>query len=121
MEFLADENVEKPIVDMLRNKGHDVLYISEFMKRSVDEQLLEQANLESRILLTNDKDFGELVYLQGRKSSGIILMRFVSEKSSVKVSFMEQLINNYAYRLKNHFTVIDEAKIRFRKLREIKE
>ncbi len=56
MKFLADENVEKPIVDMLRDSSHDVLYISEFMKRSIDEQLLEQANLESRILLNNDKD-----------------------------------------------------------------
>jgi hypothetical protein len=41
MKFLADENVEKSIVDLLRDNGHDVRYIPEFMKRSIDEQLLE--------------------------------------------------------------------------------
>lgn len=46
MKFLADENVEKPIVDMLRNGGHDVLYIPEIRKRSIDEQPLEQANTQ---------------------------------------------------------------------------
>jgi len=118
MKFLADENVEKPIVDMLRDYDHDVLYISEFMKRSIDEQLLEQANLESRILLTNDKDFGELVYLQEKNSVGIILMRFISERSAVKTKFMLHLINNYSDRLLGYFTVINEAKIRFRKLKQ---
>ena len=103
---------------MLRDNDHDVLYISELMKRSIDEQLLEQANRESRILLTNDKDFGELVYMQGKNSIGIILMRFVSEKSAVKTRFMSYLINNFYDRLLGHFTVISEAKIRFRKLRQ---
>ena len=121
MKFLADENVEKPIVDMLRDYGHDVLYISEFMKRSIDEQLFEQANLEFRILLTNDKDFGELVYLQGKNSIGIILMRFISERSATKTKFMSHLINNFSDRLIGHFTVISEAKIRFRKLRQFLE
>lgn len=118
MKFLADENVEKPIVDMLRDSSHDVLYISEFMKRSIDEHLLEQANLESRILLTNDKDFGELIYLQGKNSIGIILMRFISEKSTVKTKFMSHLIQNFSDRLLGHFTVISEANIRFRKLKQ---
>lgn len=118
MKFLADENVEKPIVNMLRDNNHDVLYISELAKRSIDEQLLKQANAESRILLTNDKDFGELVYMQGKNSIGIILMRFVSEKSALKTKFMSHLINNFSDRLLGHFTVISEAKIRFRKLRQ---
>jgi predicted nuclease of predicted toxin-antitoxin system len=118
MKFLADENVEKPIVDMLRESGHDVLYISEFMKRSIDEQLLDQANDESRILLTNDKDFGEIVYLQGKNNIGVILMRFVSERSTIKTKFMSHLIANFSDRLLGHFTVISEAKIRFRKLKQ---
>lgn len=118
MKFLADENVEKPIVDMLREAGHDVLYISEFTQRSRDEQLLDQAKNESRILLTNDKDFGELVYLQGKNNVGIILMRFVSEKSKVKTRFVAHLVNNFSDRLIGHFTVISETKIRFRNLRK---
>ncbi len=49
MKFLADENVEKSVVDMLRNLGHDMFYVCEIASRSIDEQLLQQANLESRI------------------------------------------------------------------------
>jgi len=81
------------------------------MKRSIDEQLLDWANYESRILLTNDKDFGELVYLQGKNSSGIILMRFVNDASSVKVKYVASLLDQYEDRLTGHFTVI--AKIKF--------
>ncbi len=118
MKFLADENVEKPIVNMLRDNNHDVLCIAELTKRSIDEKLLKQANAESRILLTNDKDFDELVHMQGKNSIGIILMRFVSEKSALKTKFISYLINNFSDRLLGHFTVISEAKIRFRKLRQ---
>jgi len=52
MNFLADEDVEKPVVEMLRHGGHDVLYMCEITTRTLDEKLLEQANSESRILLT---------------------------------------------------------------------
>lgn len=85
MKFLADENVEKPIVNLLRNLGHDVKYMTELTKRTVDEQLLDIAQKEFRILITNDKDFGELVFLQKKLSSGILLMRFNTENSQTKV------------------------------------
>jgi len=55
MNFLADEDVEKPVVEMLRLEGHDVLYMCEIATRTIDEKLLAQANSESRILLTGDK------------------------------------------------------------------
>ena len=59
MILLADEGVDKPIVDQLRSSGFDVHYILETDPGSVDEDVLRIANEESRILLTQDKDFGE--------------------------------------------------------------
>ncbi|MGH7595147.1 MAG: DUF5615 family PIN-like protein [bacterium] len=76
MNFLADEDVEKPVVEMLRHDGHDVLYMCEIATHTIDEKLLEQANAELRILLTNDKDYGELVFLQKKVSAGIIINTF---------------------------------------------
>jgi hypothetical protein len=70
----------------------------------------------SRILLTNDKDYGELVFLQKKVSAGIILMRFVSEKSSVKTRFMQSLLKIYGNNLQGYFTVVREGKIRRRPL-----
>jgi len=116
MKFLADENVEKPIVDILRADGHDVLFISETTTSTIDEKLLDQANAESRLLITNDKDFGELIFLQQKISSGIVLMRFTSEKSSVKAKFMHSLLLKYEHRLMGSFTVVSEAKVRIRPL-----
>lgn len=88
----------------------------EIATRTIDEKLLEQANSESRILLTGDKDFGELIFLQKKISAGIILMRFVSEKSSVKARFMQALLTTYGNNLQGYFTVVREGKVRRRPL-----
>ena len=60
MKFLADESVEKPVVDRLRNQGFDVMYIGEKTPCISDEDVLRLANNEDRVLITNDKDFGFL-------------------------------------------------------------
>jgi predicted nuclease of predicted toxin-antitoxin system len=59
MQLLADENVSLKAVQLLREKGHDVLSISESMPQTADEDILEIATRESRIVLTFDKDFGD--------------------------------------------------------------
>ena len=66
MNLLADEGVDRQIVNRLRREGHDILYIAEMEPGMPDEAVLESANRESRLLLTADKDFGELVFRQRR-------------------------------------------------------
>ncbi len=61
MNLVADEGVDKPIVDALRNAGFDVQYILETHRGAEDDRILAIANIQQRILLTQDKDFGELV------------------------------------------------------------
>ena len=61
MKFLADECCDAPLVESLRNDGHDVLYQLEEDAGAPDEDLLGRAYKEKRILLSEDKDFGELV------------------------------------------------------------
>ena len=62
MNLLVDESVGKSIVDALRQNGHNVLYIAEFAPSIDDETVLHQANLNRALLLTENKDFGELVF-----------------------------------------------------------
>lgn len=57
MRLLANENVEQPVVDALRAAGHDVTCVGEAAPGARDEQVLHLANVEGRLLLTNDKDF----------------------------------------------------------------
>jgi predicted nuclease of predicted toxin-antitoxin system len=62
MKFLVDECCEAEIVSLLRSEGHEVLYVPEFKPGAADSEILPMAFKEKRILLTEDKDFGELVY-----------------------------------------------------------
>ncbi len=75
MRFVADEGVDSQIVDTLRKNGHDVIYIAEASRGSLDDKILDLANLEVRILVTKDKGFGELDFRDKIIHSGIILTR----------------------------------------------
>ena len=64
MKFLADECIERQIVDQLRHDGHIVLYVAELEPGISDQEVLDRANQEDAILLTADTDFGDLVFRQ---------------------------------------------------------
>ena len=85
-----------------------------------DEDFLKIANAEKRILITNDKDFGELTFLQKKVSAGVILLRVKGQVSQDKVKLIEKLLRNYTNKLSNHFIVITKSKIRFILLEDVK-
>ncbi len=66
MNFLADESVDRQIVDALRGDDHAVLYVTEMDPGISDDEVLDKAEKGSAILITADKDFGELVFRQQR-------------------------------------------------------
>lgn len=70
LKFLADVNVEKIIVEFLKELGHDILWIPDYDAQISDQDLLALAVAEERILVTNDKDFGYFVFLQKRYQKG---------------------------------------------------
>src|SRR5438270_13749596 len=76
MNFLADESCAGPVLRALREAGHDLFAIGEVARGATDEQVLERALNEKRVLMTEDRDFGELVYARGQSSAGVILVRF---------------------------------------------
>lgn len=76
MRFLADENLALSTVEALRGAGHDVAWVRSDAPGSADEQVLARAAAEGRVLLTADKDFGDLAFRSGLPAeSGIILLR----------------------------------------------
>jgi predicted nuclease of predicted toxin-antitoxin system len=113
LKFIADVNVEKAVVDFLRTEGYDVKWIPDFNRRMPDESLLKLANKERRILVTNDKDFGELTFLQRKCSAGVILIRVKGRKTSDKVKLMEKVLKGHRDKLANHFVVASKTKFRF--------
>lgn len=83
LKLLANENTQRLLVTRLRERGHDVRWVLEEERGMADPQVLSEALAEGRILLTWDKDFGDLVYRQGRSASnGLILLRVFNTRLS---------------------------------------
>jgi predicted nuclease of predicted toxin-antitoxin system len=120
MKFIADVNVEKPVVDYLLESGHDVKWIPDYNCQMSDEELLNLAKNEKRILITNDKGFGELIFLQKKVVIGIILFRIKGHISQEKIRLMKLLLDKYQNKLLGHYVIVSKNKIRFIPLEETK-
>lgn len=116
MKFLADECFDAGLVEVLRSHSHDVLYAMETLHGETDDTLLARAYDEHRIILTEDKDFGELVYRLQRPAYGIILLRFDVVERNMKESRLLLLLEQEAERLADSLTVLETDKIRIRPL-----
>ena len=80
MTFMADENFPRPAVEALRNAGWEVFSVAEECPGISDEQVAALCSESQRVLLTFDKDFGELVFRRGLSAgSGVVLFRLVPE------------------------------------------
>jgi predicted nuclease of predicted toxin-antitoxin system len=85
MNILADEGVDRQIVDSLRQEGPNIEYIAEVEPSISDEVVFNRANKMAALLLTADKDFGEIVFRDGRLSSGgVVLIRLAGLPSETK-------------------------------------
>jgi predicted nuclease of predicted toxin-antitoxin system len=111
MRFLADECCDFAVVRMLRVHGYDVLAVSDFQNRSVDKEVMDLAT-EGRILLTEDKDFGWLVFAGRMKSPGVILIRFPASARSSLAEAVQRLVSEYASQLAGAFVVLRPGKAR---------
>jgi len=117
MNILADENIEVPVVARLRAEGHQVLYIAEIASGSDDRKVLESAIQAEAVLLTEDKDFGDLVFLHHLIPPSVILVRLSDElPSSAKADIIIDVIRSYRKQLLQSFTVITLKKVRIIKL-----
>ena len=116
MKFLADENMDTAIVSRLRQERHEVWYVAEMNPGIPDDDVLAIANRENAILITADKDFGELVFRLRRLATGIILLRLAGLSISAKCDIVAVTIQEHESELYSAFTVVAPTSIRIRKL-----
>lgn len=112
MHFLADESCDFIVVRALRTEGYDVLAVSEYMQRSDDRVLIDQAARERRILLTEDKDFGWLVYVSHVDSAGVILLRYPGDRRSRLGQAVVDVVQEHGVNLHGHFVVMQPGHVR---------
>jgi predicted nuclease of predicted toxin-antitoxin system len=116
IKFLFDESVGRKVFDHFFDLGFNAKFVSHLMPRAEDEEVLELAEKEGRILVTNDKDFGELIFLLNKPSSGVVLLRLTKDIPEIRKKYLLYLINNFSDRLADHFIVVSEGSVRFRKI-----
>ena len=114
LSFLADESCDFAFVRALRQVGHDVTAIVEFMSGAPDLKVLESAFEEGRILLTEDKDFGEWVFAHKRATAGILLVRYPANLRAQITQAMVELVSKHGTELKNRYVVLEPGRARIR-------
>jgi len=116
LRILANENFPGPAICALRQHGHDVASVKELMRGSSDHAVLERAQAEQRLIVTFDKDFGELAFRFGLPTfCGVVLFRLTGPTPEVDntraVAILESR-NDWA----GHFATVTEDRIRIRPL-----
>ncbi len=116
MRLLVNENVTGTVIQELRNRGHDVLSVKEAMRSEEDEAILARAQAEERIVVTHDKDFGELAFRSHLPAScGVILLRLTgSDPDADNRRILEAVESRTDWA--GHFSVVTDDRIRMRPL-----
>lgn len=118
MLFIADENFPLPSVRKLQSAGHDVVAVITTSPGVADKVILARAAEESRIVLTFDRDFGELVFrLRLPPPSGVVYFRFDPITPTEPAEYLLRLIAQGDLELERHFTVADRKQVRQRPLK----
>lgn len=114
MKFLLDESADFPLAEVLRKLNHDVTSIVHDYTRSIDdEEVLDIALREGRVLIANDKDFGDLIFRQRLPHAGVILFRLGAEPIQTKISWLEHILTHYSIYLRD-FIVVTDSGVRVR-------
>jgi predicted nuclease of predicted toxin-antitoxin system len=116
VRWLADECIGAPLVASLRSLGHDVVYVAETAAGLSDTDVLALASRDQRILVTEDKDFGDLIFRRERAIPGLILIRLAPDNVALKIVRLATAIERYGEGLYGRYVVIEEDRFRSRRL-----
>lgn len=112
MRFLVDECTGLAVARWLREQQHDLFSVYEEARGMSDEAIIRQALAENRVLIANDKDFGEKVYHEGYLHRGNVLLRLEDERASGKIAAIRRLLDGYGDRIVNRFVVVTDTQVR---------
>lgn len=116
MRFLADANVGRAVVAMIRSLGHDCRDGTTLPARMADAEVLQLAATEGRILVTSDKDFGELVFRLGVVTPGVVLIRIQARTEAERAEILLRWWPRIEGRLPGSFVTVGERSVRVRPL-----
>jgi predicted nuclease of predicted toxin-antitoxin system len=112
MRFLVDECTGTSVADWLKNENHFVFSVFEQWRGASDDAIIEKCRQENFILITSDKDFGEMVFRNQKVHNGIILVRCSPNNFMKRIEVLSKLLKNYSDRLENNFVVVSNENVR---------
>ncbi len=112
MRFLADESCDFTFVRILRSAGHDVLAVAESAAGAADKKVIALAHSQRRILITEDKDFGQLVFAAAASTSGVIYVRYPMRYRSTLGVDLLRLVEERGEALTGAFAVVEPGRTR---------
>jgi predicted nuclease of predicted toxin-antitoxin system len=112
MRFLVDECVGPVVASWLRQEQHDVFSVYEEARGMDDDAILQKAVAENRVLLTLDKDFGEMVFREQQPHQGIVLLRLSNSRAAHRLAVVKKLLQTHSDQLEGHFVVVTETQVR---------
>jgi predicted nuclease of predicted toxin-antitoxin system len=116
MRIIANENIMATVIRELRSRGHDVLCVKESMPKAADGVILAAAQAEQRVVLTHDKDFGELAFRYGLPATcGVLLIRLFGSGRQADIDQVLKVIDSrddWA----GYFSVVSRDRLRMRPL-----
>ena len=118
LRFLVDVGVGRGIEKYLRKEGYDMKAVRDIDPRMEDEEIIHIAVSENRMVVTMDKDFGELVYHCSTKHTGVLLLRLEDATGSEKLQVFKYILENYSSQIKNCFCVFQNDRFRIRKIKQ---
>jgi predicted nuclease of predicted toxin-antitoxin system len=115
LRFLIDVGVGTGIEKYLREEGYDTKTVRDIDPRMEDEEIIRTAVSEDRMVVTMDKDFGELVYHFSMKHCGVLLLRLEDATGTEKLQVVRHIVENYFSQIRNGFCVFQNGRLRIRK------
>jgi predicted nuclease of predicted toxin-antitoxin system len=114
LRVLVDVGVGRAVEDWFRQNGHDVQSVRDRDPKMDDADILAWALAELRLVVTMDKDFGELVYHSGQPHAGVLLLRLESANGAEKARIVEEIVRIYGDQLPGNFAVYQDGRLRIR-------
>ena len=118
LKFLIDVSAGRKIEKYLLDEGYDTKAVKDIDPRMEDEDIIRIAVSEARMIVTMDKDFGELVYHCSMRHSGVLLLRLEDETGAEKVRVVRHIMENYSSQIRDCFCVFQNDRLRIRKTRQ---
>jgi predicted nuclease of predicted toxin-antitoxin system len=114
VRFYWDEGVDRQIVERLRAEGFETHYVAEIAPSISDERVLQEANALGALLVTMDKDFGELVFRLGKLTTGVFLVRLHEFTAAQRADMVAAAVLEHGSELAGAFTVLSPTRLRIR-------